>query len=96
MYQLEIEKKREWSKEKLKAALNELMREAKIRQFVYPREHSRWRASRGREGISEDEGRRRWDGLMTAISVIASLLEFDEVCLSNRTYALFLGGDDGV
>jgi len=75
MYELQVKAKSSFTRKEVDEALKELMREARIRQFVYPREHVRFDITRSKEGLSREEGRRRWNALLTAISVLKSLLD---------------------
>jgi len=87
MYELQVKTKPSFTRKEVDDALKELMREARIRQFVYPREHVRFDITRSKEGLSREEGRRRWNALLTAISVLQSLLENGFVKVSDN------GGD---
>jgi len=75
MYELQVKAKSSFTRKEVDDALKELMREARIRQYVYPKEHVRFDMTRSKEGLSREEGKRRWNALLTAICVLRSLLE---------------------
>jgi len=75
MYELQVKAKSSFTRKEVDDALKELIREARIRQYVYPREHIRFHITRSKEGLSREEGMRRWNALLTAISVLQSLLD---------------------
>lgn len=83
-FAIRLERRKLWNVREVQKAIHELTREAKIRQFVYPREVSRWRLTRGKEGISEEESMRRWESITTALSILQSLLEFGEAFIADE------------